>query len=162
VAQALAKLAQSTEGRKQLLETFTKAIDKFASKISDVHGASGTSAVDTAGALLDEVTTALRSLINAQGDDAKLKKLTENWPDLAKGARDALTPLRELKLHHYVLDALPAKCDELEKQLDAYIKEHEADADAVESLPAEAEAREVRAYYQDAASKGAGMLQFLE
>ncbi len=139
VAQALAKLAGSTEGRKQLLETVTKAIDKFATKISEVHGASGTSAVDSAGSLLDEVTTALRSLINAQGDDAKLKKLTEKWPDLAQGARDALKPLRELKLHHYVLDALPAKCDEIEKQLEAYIKDHKADADAVKSLPAEAE-----------------------
>jgi hypothetical protein len=139
VAQALAKLAGSSEGRKQLVEAATRSIDAFASKISQVYGATGTSAVDTAGSQLDEVNTNLRTLANVQGDDAKTKKLTERWQTFATDARAVLTPLRELKLHHYVLDALPAKCDDIERQLDAYIKEHETDADAVETLPAEAE-----------------------
>lgn len=139
VAQALAKLAGSSEGRKQLLDSVTKSVETFASKLSQVHSASGTSAVDTAASQLDEVNTALRTLANAQGDDAKTKKLTERWQSISTDARSALTPLRELKLHHYVLDSLPAKCDDIEKQLDAYIKEHDSDADAVEALPAEAE-----------------------
>jgi len=139
VEKALAKLTTSTDGRKQLLQSITKSIDGFADRIRQVPDARDTSSIDTATDQLTAVDAELKSLANVQGDDARTKAVVEKWQSVSASARASLSPLRQLKLHHRVLDELPAKCDDMERQLDAFIRQHDGDADAVEAIPAFAE-----------------------
>lgn len=136
VREVLGKLANSSAGRKEVMENLNRLLAEFAGKLKDVPGASGVYAIDNARERLDAIDSALQILERTRGADPKAKEIAERWPPIAREARTALTPLRELKLHHRDMDSLPGRCRELESKLDSFIASTGDDAEGIDKIPA--------------------------
>jgi hypothetical protein len=136
VREVLGKLANSSAGRKEVLENLTRLMGELASKIREVPGASGTSAVDAVREKLDAIDSTLQILDRTKGADGQAKAIAETWPNIAREARASIEPLKELKEFHHVLDELPGRCRELEAKLDAFISSNGDDADGIDKIPA--------------------------
>lgn len=136
VKDVLGKLASSAAGRKEVMENLHQLADELAGKIKAVPGASGTYAVDGVREKLDAIDSTLAILERTKAADPKAKEIADRWPAIAREARAAIEPLRELKEHHHALDELPRRCQDLESQLDAFIALNGDDADGLEKIPA--------------------------
>jgi len=136
VREVLGRLASSSAGRKEVMENLMRLIGELAAKIKEVEAASGVYAVDNAREKLDAIDSALQILERTRGADPKAREVTERWPAIAREARAALAPLRELKTHHRGMDDLPGKCRELESRLDRFISDVGDDAEGIDKIPA--------------------------
>lgn len=135
VREVLGKLANSSAGRKEVMDNLTRLLGELAAKLGEVQGASGVYAVDNAREKLDAIDSALQILERTRGADAKAKDLAERWPAIARAARESLVPLRELKTHQHAMDELPGKCREMEGKLDSFIASNGDDADGIDKIP---------------------------
>lgn len=135
VREVLGKLANSSAGRKEVMDNLMRLVGEMAGKIRDVPGASGGYAVDGVREKLDAIDSALQILDRTRGADPKAKAIVDTWPSIAREARAAIEPLRELKEHHHALDELPGKCKDLESRLDAFVSSNGDDVDGIEKLP---------------------------
>jgi hypothetical protein len=135
VAAVLGKLANSSAGRKEVLENLHKLIYEMATKLKEVPGASGTYAVDNAREKLDGIDSALAILERTKGSDRRAKEIAESWPAIAREARAPLEPLKGLKEYHHVFDDLPAKCKDMESKLDSFISGNGDDVDGIDKIP---------------------------
>lgn len=136
VREVLGKLANSSAGRKEVMDNLMRLVGEMAAKIRDVPGASGVYAVDGVREKLDAIDSALQILDRTRGADPKAKAIVDAWPGIAREARAAIEPLKELKEHHHVLDELPGKCKDLESRLDAFVSSNGDDVDGIEKIPA--------------------------
>ena len=135
VREVLGKLANSSAGRKEVMENLMRLVGEMAAKIRDVPSASGGYAVDSVREKLDAIDSALQILDRTRGADPKAKAIVDAWPGIAREARAAIEPLKELKEHHHVLDELPGKCKDLESRLDAFVSSNGDDVDGIEKIP---------------------------
>jgi hypothetical protein len=135
LAAVLGKLANSSAGRKEVLENLQKLVYELAAKLKEVPGASGTYAVDNAREKLDAIDSALAILERTKGSDRRAKEIAESWPAIAREARAPLDPLKGLKEHHHVFDDLPAKCKDMESKLDSFISGNGDDVDGIDKMP---------------------------
>jgi hypothetical protein len=88
VREVLGKLANSSAGRKEVMENLNRLLAEFAGKLKDVPGASGVYAIDNARERLDAIDSALQILERTRGADPKAKEIAERWPPIAREARD--------------------------------------------------------------------------
>jgi hypothetical protein len=135
VAAVLGKLANSSVGRKEVIDNLQKLIYELAAKLKEVPGASGTYAVDNVREKLDNVDASLAILERTKGSDRRAKELADLWPVIAREARPPLEPLKALKEFHHVFDDLPAKCKEMESKLDSFIAGNGDDVDGIDKIP---------------------------
>ena len=136
VREVLGKLANSSAGRKEVMDNLTRLLGELAAKLLEVQGASGVYAVDNAREKLDAIDSALQILDRTRGADPKAKEIAERWPAIARAARESLAPLRELKTHHHAMDELPGRCKDMESKLDSFISSNGDDADGIDKIPA--------------------------
>jgi hypothetical protein len=135
VAAVLRKLANSSTGRKEVIENLQKLIYEMATRLKEVPGASGTYAVDNVREKLDSIDASLAILERTKGSDRRAKELADLWPVIAREARPPLEPLKTLKEFHHVFDDLPAKCKDMESKLDAFISNNGDDVDGIDKIP---------------------------
>lgn len=135
VKEVLAKLANSSAGRKEVMTNLERLVGEMTSKIKDVPGASGVYAVDGVREKLDAIDASLQILERTKGADPKAKEMVEKWPAIAREARASIEPFKELKEHHHALDELPGKCKEMESKLDSFISANGDDSDGIDKIP---------------------------
>ncbi len=135
VRDVLSKLANSSAGRKEVMENLNRLINETAAKIKDVPGASGAYAVDNVREKLDAIDSTLQILERTKGADPKAKDIAEKWPAIAREARASIAPFKELKEHHHALDELPGKCNEMNSKLDSFISANGDDSDGIDKIP---------------------------
>ncbi|MEZ4401312.1 MAG: hypothetical protein R3B06_14900 [Kofleriaceae bacterium] len=136
VREVLGKLANSSAGRREVMDNLNRLIGEMAGKLGEVQRASGVYAVDNVREKLDAIDSALQILERTRGADPKAKAIAERWPAIAREARAAIEPLREVKLHQHDMDTLPGRCRELEAKLDSFIASTGTDAEGIDAIPA--------------------------
>lgn len=147
VKDALGKLGVSAGGRKVVIEELEKHARELGGVLSGVSEDSGMGSIERAKSLLLEIERGVETLGRIATTDKAAKLILEKWPEGIKQLREALDDLEDLKQHQYDMDALPAKCEAKERELQDMIARTGDDPDGINEIPkfAEALAEPVRA-----------------
>jgi hypothetical protein len=133
VVKALEKLADSDKARDALYQRMDQMLEQIAGLLSDIPGRSGTSELDSALGLADQLLAALDTLKNARGEDEKARRVSDAWPDKVKAFRRSIEVLKLAKAQQNVIDRAPEVCKTAEQELDALVRKYLADPDDAEA-----------------------------
>jgi uncharacterized protein YjgD (DUF1641 family) len=132
VVKALEKLADSDKARDLLYQKMDQMLEQAASLLADLPGRSGTSELDSALGLGDQLLSALDTLRSARGEDEKAKKLTDVWPDKVAQYKRSLEALKQAKALQNILDRAPERCQNEERELKSLTDKYLASPDDAE------------------------------
>lgn len=133
VAKGLEKLVDSDKARGALYQRMDQLLEQVAGLLSDIPSRSGTSELDSALSLADQLLSALDTLKSARGEDDKARRISDAWPDKVKELRRAIEALKLGKAQQNVIDRAQEVCKNAEGELQALTQKRLADPDDAEA-----------------------------
>lgn len=132
VVKALEKLADSDKSRALLYQRLGQTLEQAASYLEGVKDRSGTSELDSAIGLADQLLSTLDTLKSARGEDDEAKRISDAWPDKVKDYKRAVEVLRLEKLEQHVIDRAPEVCKQADDELAQTIAKYVGSPDDAE------------------------------